>query len=466
MSRIGQALLLAGGLALAALMAYTVYFDVGRDRPGRGGRVEVAARVAVVYPDRTLWREFRQGVQACVQKGLARIVEETDAAVVVATARHGRLVRFELRDVRGVRETKAEVQALLAAAPAPVAFVGSSNTVLTEAIAEALHEAAGPDGRNGPVLLVPWASSVLVDRPEPGEGPVTLLGIYPGRTFRFCPNNQRQADLLLGCVAAHERDQMPRRTVIVVDRHDPYSEDLGAALHRSIERLAPETEIVERADSLGLPLPQDPYSLPGPAEEALAEWIWKESEALPAGRTTWVLLPLQEDPALRILTALRRHARRLPGSGAGPLRVVCGDGIGFSNLAPLAGRCPFPVWCSSPASAPAAAQAVGEGRSPDTQVPAEIAAALVVCLDVPADRPLTSGGLRDALAVLRLAPGDAAAMGRSLAFSDSGERTGDDIGHVLMIRPDSAEVYAWARGPSGRWGEPRALKRAPLVVRP
>jgi hypothetical protein len=316
------------------------------------------------------------------------------------------------------------------------------------------------------VLLVPWATSVLAERPEPGEGPVALLDIHPGRTFRFCPNNQFQADLLVSCLAAHEDGARPRRIVLVVDRHDPYSVDLGAAFYRAAQKVAPDAEIVERADSLGLPVAVDPFALPGPAEEALAESIWKEAERGPSGRTTWVMLPLQEDPALRILNALRRHARRLPGPGQGPLRVVCGDGLGFTALTRLAGRCPFPLWSSSSASVPAAAQAVGQGLSPDTQVPAEIVAALVLCLDLPRDRPLTADALRDALASLKILADDRASMGRSLAFRRSGDREGDDLGHVLMIRPDRPGVFALARGPGGRWSEPEPLKADPLVTRP
>lgn len=467
MNRIGQAFLWVGGFALAALMGYTVYYGAGTNGPrsaaAPGGDADV---VAVVYPDRTLWREFREGVLTCVRKKLAVLVAESDGSIVVRTARHKRPIRFELHDVRGLRETRKEVQDLLDGSPPPVAFVGSSNTVLTAAIAEALAAGAARGGVPGPLLLVPWASSVLAERPEPGEGPVTLLDICPGRTFRFCPNNQFQADMLVDCLLAREAGRAPERAVLVVDRHDPFSVDLAAAIHRAVERVAPEADIVERADSLGLPVAQDETNLPGPAEESLADSIWREAERLPAGHTTWVFLPLQQVPTLRFLTALRRHARRVPGPGLGPLRVVCGDGIGFPELAQLAGRCPFPVWCSSSATVPAAAQALGKGVSPDTQVPAEIVAAVVLGLDAQPGRRPASETLRDALGALRLGPDDPAAMGRSLAFRRSGERAGDDLGHVLMIRPDRPGVFALARGPSGRWGEPEPLRSASLAVRP
>lgn len=470
MNRIGQALLLAGGLALAAFMVYTLRFDLNHSGKGRDSTADVA-RVAVVYPDRTLWREFRHGVLVCARKRLLKVIEEVEGSILVETARHRRKVRFHLLDVRGLRETKEEVRTLLNAPGAPVAFVGSSNTVLTEAIAQALRGLAGSGGGGrGPVLLVPWASAVLAPSHEPGEGPVALLDINPGRIFRFCPNNQRQADSLVGCLAASEKGEEPARVVVVEDRLDPYSVDLGAAFHRAVERVAPGAEIVERADSLSLPLPQDAQALPGPAEEALAESIWRESERRPGGGTTWVFLPLQEAPALWILNALRRHARREPGSGSrsgqGPLRVVCGDGISFTNLSALAGHCPFPVWCSTSSSAPGAAQALGQGVSPDTQVAAEIVAALVLCLDLPGGRAPVADELRIRLSALKLSRDDPSAMGRSLAFGRSGERVGDDLGHVLMIRTDRPEVFAVERGPSGGWRAPEPLKAASLVVRP
>jgi hypothetical protein len=135
-------------------------------------------------------------------------------------------------------------------------------------------------------------------------------------------------------------------------------------------------------------------------------------------------------------------------------------------LAPLAGRCAFPVWCSSTASAPAAARALGQGISPDTQVPAEIVSALIQCLDLPHDQPPTSNRLRDRLASLRLDASSPAATGRSLAFSPSGERVGDDLGYVLMIRPDRPTVYAMSRTSSGHWSEPAPLEPAPVVSRP
>ena len=469
MNRIGNALLWVGGLGLAVLMAYTIALDAGFGG-GRlhGGAGANAAEVAVFYPERTLWHEFRLGVRQCVRKKLADLVEETDTSVIIQTHRHRRLIRFDRFDVRGLRETKDEVTRLLHRPRPPIAVVGSSNTVLTEAIAQALRGEAVANERigKGPVLLIPWASAVLSDGLEPGEGPVALLDILPGRTFRFCPNNQRHADSIVGALAHHDAKRAPRRIVIVVDRNDPYSLDLAASFHRAAERVAPEAEIFEHADSLSFPPPADPLALPSAAEERLAESIWHEAEAHSDEGTTWVMLPLQDEPTQRMIAALRRHAPRAPRVGDDPLRVVCGDAIGFTALSQLAGRCPFPIWSGTSASAPAAAAAVVEGMSPDTQITAEIVSALIRGVDASTKGPVTSDHLREALATLRIDANDPAAMGRPLAFRPSGERAGDALGHVLMAQPGDTTVFAISRGPTGQWSAPEPLRGVPVARQP
>jgi hypothetical protein len=465
MSRLGNVVFWALVLGLALLMAYTLVVDTGlwaRGTP-RGRVVEGSAEVAVIYPERSFWLEFRQGIDVCLGKGIALRAGEGDSEVTLRTPRQRRLVRFVYQGGRGLRETKDAVQRLLGRADRPVAVVGSSNTVLTAAIAETLRDASGTGGpKGGPVLLIPWASSVLAERPEPGEGPVAMLDIDPGRTFRFCLNNQYQADLIVRCLADLDAGQRPRRAVVVQDRYDPYSVDLGACFHRAVEKYAPTAEIVERSDSIGPPVLRDESSTPTPDEEALAESIWRGAERLPAGVTTWVILPLQKEPTRRMLRALRQHSGRGLRSGDPPLRVLCGDTIGVESLSQHAGRCPFPVWCISPTSP----RLLDRGVSPDVLIPAEIVAALVGCLDTPEDRPATADALRGALAALRLKGDDRAAVGRSLAFSRSGERVGDDLGHVLMIRPGKSMVYSVVREPSGRWLDPVALPSVPLASQP
>lgn len=462
MGRTGQALLWVGGLGVAAVMAYTLWLDVARSHDlGHAGTPHGVTDVAVFYPERLLWQEFRQGVAVCERKGLVRVEAEAETSVLVKTPRHGRLLRFAWHDVPGLRATREEAERLALEAPAPVAFVGSSNTVLTASIAEALRDADGGQGRDGPVLLIPWASSVLAERPEPGAGPVALLDIAAGRSFRFCLNDQYQADLVVGCLTQNDDGRRPKKVVVVEDRFDPYSVDLASCFHRAIERFAPSAEITERADLLSTPILHDPSDLPTASEEALAESIWRDAAALPPGQTMWVVLPLQELPTRRMIGALRRHLRPGPKPGESPVRVVCGDAIGWETLAKLAGHCPFPLWCVSATSS----GVVGRGMSPDVQIEAEIVSAVARALDTPGDGPADPSAIRAALAGLKIPADDSAAMGRPLAFTKSGERAGDDLGRVLTIRPDRDTVFSLSRERAGRWRGPVELT-SELAARP
>lgn len=461
-SRTGTGLLLAGGMLLAMLMGYTLLLDEIFSRPVSAPRLAGVADVAVFYPGRDDWHEFRQGIAACVRRGLTRIVQEGDATVVLETPQHGRPVRFSWQGSRGLVETREEVRRLVPRV-APVALVGSTNTVMTVALARELRDSLR-DSPRGPVLLVPWATSVLVEAPDHASGRVPLLAIWPGRTFRFCPNNQREASLVVRCVAEHEpgpqSEAMPRRVVIVVDRNDPYSEDLADCFRRAIKEVAPpEVEIIDHDDALSAPSLGGRDEVPGRAERQQAEEIWKEVAEAPAGRASWVILPLQSRPARRMLTALRDQARYAPAPAVGRLHVLCGDGIGLETLSEIvrtAGRAgdglEFPIWCVSSTSIPAPEPASTPIDSA-TQIQAEIVSAVIRGLD----RPRGSGeDLRHALATLSLAAGEPGAMGRSLAFTDLGERKGDDLGHVLTIQPGQDKVLAYARV-GGRWGQPVAL---------
>ena len=239
-------------------------------RPGRTwGRPSSVVEVAVFFPNQADWVDFRRGIQACLDRGLARRVEDTGDAMVVETPRQKRRIRFALHDVRGVQMTKEAVGRLVSRSPPPIALVGSSNTVLTVALAEALRDSAGDEAEKGPVLLVPWASSVLVDPPEPDDGPVPLLGIDPGRTFRFCPNNQGQADLVVRCLLDQDPPPTPARAFILEDRHDAYSADLAECFQRSINRMAPKAVVIQ--DPKRWP---SPACLPPSSPPARRSWNW------------------------------------------------------------------------------------------------------------------------------------------------------------------------------------------------
>ena len=460
MSRVGNWLLCAGGLVLAALMAYILAFDnlvfpSWKDWGRRSGVYEVA----VFFPSQTDWVGFRRGIQVCQDRGLARRIDDTGDSMVVETTRQKRRIRFAFHDVRGVQVTKKAVDRLVSNSPPPIALVGSNNTVLTVALAEALRDSAEDEAEDGPVLLVPWASSVLVDSPEPEGLPVPLLGIDPGRTFRFCPNNQVQADLVVRCLLEQDPPLTPARAFILVDRHDAYSADLAECFQRSIDRTDSKAEVIQDRKTLAFSGMSHPFVPPTTAELELARKIWGRATATPNDQTTWVVLPVQGDPARRMIAALHVKAPFNLGPGDGPLRVVVGDGIGLKSLSELAaGKLSFPIFCVSSASLPDPGGAAGGVPADGAQIPAEIVSALIHCLDSP--RVLDATALRVALATLHIPAGDRAAMGRPIDFGRSGEREGMGLGHVMSIRPGSAEVHAMARVESGKWSQPVPVRPA------
>ena len=448
MSRLGQRLLAIGGICVAALMAYTVILDLGFLGRGDGDPATGSPVIPVFYPERVYWREFREGIQVCARKNLLRIVDETDLSVEVESSKSNRRIGFVWQGVRGVVALREEVEGVLSESPPPVAIIGSSNTVLTQAIARTLNEASEGQGAAGPLLLIPWASSVLTDRSEPNEPPIGLLDILHGRTFRFCPNNQAQAGLLVDCMARRPSPVPAQKVIIIEDRQDPYSIDLADSFHREIEHAAPGVELDERSLR-----PEFPSSAQAASrEDALAASIWDEIDKLKENRALWLVLPLQEEPSQRMIESLIRQARRGNPVGANRFEVLTGDSLGLDILGKLAGHCPFPIWSVSTNSPSSISRQFTKEFSADAQLPAEIVSSLIFALDQLGDAPFTSASLRKQLESIQWNGDDPRAIARPLRFRKSGERVSDEMGHVLTIQPDDPRVMAIPRLGKDRWG--------------
>jgi hypothetical protein len=452
MSRVGTGVLLLGGLSLGALMVYTL---IGLGGVGDStGRTDGVADIAVFFYDRVDWLDFRQGIAACAHKGLVRPIHEAETEVVVQTPRRQRPIRFTWHPVRGVGQTRAEVRRLVARRDPALAVVGSDNTYWTTVLAEELRASTGPDPEQGPVLLVPWATALRVE-PTDGRGDaVPLLGIYPGRTFRFCMNSRRQADLVIRCMVRHDPDRPPAKVLMVVDQTDPYSVDMADNFRDAAAEVVPKAEVVEADGDLAFP---DLYDV---RAARWAEDVWRAVREVPNGRPTWLVLPLQGDPARRLIQALRTQARSVPEAEAARLDVVCGDGIGLETLSELAGTQPFAVWAVSSATIHGPGAEIG----PDAQVLAELVATIADRIDRAAE--VVGFDLRAALTRLDVLSDDPAAVaGRSLEFDRKGERVGDDLGHVLLSGPRETEILAFERGNGGTWPDPLAMPPASLEAR-
>jgi hypothetical protein len=427
------------GLILGLVMLYPLVFD--ETRVGQAPDVSGAAEVAVCYRERSEWRIFARGARLCVEGShpLGTLVKEEDDAILVETSQHQRLVRFTWRGVRGESQARLVVQESLTGRSPPIAIVGSSNTVLTEAIAGQLRTESREHGGAGPLLLIPWATSV------------SLLGVYPGRTFRFCSNNRREAELLIDCLKARPEVPGPRRVIMVVDPLDPYSVDLAACFETEVHRAFPKAEVT-RADektSTLRPRLSARSGLPTVAEQSRARGIWRDFAEGPGGET-WVFLPLQNDPARRMLVALNGAAPGRHAPEGRRLTVVCGDAVGATTLHEFVNQFVFPVWSVTTASDPS----TRGGLEEDVHEQAEVVAAILIGLDRPGE-PLTPDSLR---ATLVRPPLDAPApFGRPLAFTAEGERAGFDPGGTFQLRPDSPRVDFY---PTGHWSTPRPVESA------
>ena len=443
--RLGEVFLGGFGIVLGALMLSTLIFEGGSAPRDPSGLVDVS----VFFLERSEWRIFAQGVRDCVEssRNLGRIVLEEDDRVVVETNRFRRPVRFTWRGVRGVGRTRDEVHRLVVAKSPPIAVVGSSNTVLTAALAAQLHadDVGRPGG--GPLLLIPWATSV------------SLIDGYAGRTFRFCSNNRRQAELLVGCLGARPGRTGPKHVVVVIDDRDPYSVDLASCIGAEVGRLYPQAdchEIGKAGPDEPTPISPPPelssgWSLPTITEQRRAKQIWADIAGGPVGET-WVVLPLANVPARRMIEALNGAAPGSRDAKSRPVAVLCGDAVGPSTLSRFVDQLVFPVWSVSPAMDPSAPGGLKE----DVQAHAEIVAALLIGLDRGGPPP-TADDLRATL----IRPGsdaDAPApFGRPIAFDPTGERAGADPGVVLCLPEDSKAILVYCYG---HWDRPHAIDPA------
>jgi hypothetical protein len=263
------------------------------------------------------------------------------------------------------------------------------------------------------------------------------------------------------CLADHEPNALPQRAYIVVDRNDPYSRDLADAFHRAIQTVAPHSEIVEQAEALAPTSASSLADSPSAEERNWADAVWRGAREAGQNAITWVVLPVQSEPAKRLVYALR--SRATSSVGEGPLRVVCGDALGLETLLDLAGHRAFPLWCVSPASAPGAGRLPGAEAADDMQIAAEIVASIVHSLDLPGPLPTD---LRAALNALDLGPDDPSAFGRGLSFAASGEREGEALGHVLAVHPGRPEVLAYGLGADGKWSAAVPIRPVPVARQP
>ncbi len=464
--RMGTIGFLAGGLALVAWMVFVLIFDPPKSNVGR----EVA-EVAVFLPERDDWDDFVLGVRKVEGRGLIHHVTEEHSTIQFRTRVSDQMLRLVWHEGGGVTGLPNRVRALLERPRTPIAVIGSSNTFLTAALAETLGQlqAGHRDSVSLPVLLVPWATSVLVESQSSGIRP--LLQLYPGRTFRFCPNNGQIADMVVQAVRGRTEGSI--NVLMVVDQRDPYSTDLARGFEKAIEEttgarlLGSPIELSEAGGGSG--------DFPSSAELDGADRVWSIiSEQVDHAREQatnptqfWVVLPLQGSPTRRMIHALNERATEFEASNHTEVSILCGDGIGRETLQQFSDSgSRFPLWCVSSGALPTRRTNDQELLSlQSSDVPAEIIATLAILLDH-SDSEAGRADLGAALSTIELSAEDPAFFGRTLSFDPEGEREGNDLGYVLTLESSGSEILAIRPHKDREFGHQfqRAKQETPMVA--
>lgn len=439
-----SALFLVGAAGLVALVAYAL---APAGLPDLAQTTRDRVDVAVFLPDLASWDALGRGARRASESGAVRVEDGAPDRLTLRTP-GGRRLQLTWHHPAGGWELAERLRSLLKGPTLPEAIVGSSNTALTLTLAQTLAK-AGPEP---PPLLIFSASAIHA--PDAEGGRATLLGLNPGRTFRFCLNNRRMAELVVDCVGS-ANPVTPTGSFVLVDPLDPFSVDLAECfeevLHARGIRGEP-TRIETRADggfSLGAPTIE---------EQRLVAPIAEAASAAAAG-PVWVFMALQGSAARRLIVALDRA---LPEDAAERVRVLSGDGLGLNSLRILATQVDFPVYSVSSGGI---SESEGEDPSDRGRVEAELIGALAVAVD----RAEAPGGLAEVLARLDLHAGETGTLGRSLRLED-GERVGDDLGLVYELRPEPVELWGHEPGAVGwtshRWDGASGWRVMPALSGP
>ncbi|GIW87408.1 MAG: hypothetical protein KatS3mg108_1732 [Isosphaeraceae bacterium] len=425
-----SALFLVGAAALVGLVAYAL---APAGLPDLAEATRSRLEVAVFLPDLASWDALGRGARRAAELGVVRLEAGAPDRLSLRTP-SGRRLDLIWHHPAGGWELAERLRSLLRSTQPPEAVIGSANTALTWTLARTLGEVA----ENGPPLLIPAASAIFVPGPQATGGRTPLLEIHAGRTFRFCLNNLRMAELVIDYLNAKDHPTAIEAFVLV-DPLDPFSVDLAECFEQVLDRrgLAGLRRRVETSTDSSLVI-----GAPTIEEQRLVAPI-AEAVSGSGDRPVWVLVTLQGTAAQRLLVALDRAVST---ESARRIRVLSGDGLGLVSLRKLATQVDFPVYC---VSSGAINEADGDDPSDRGRIEAEMIAALARAVDVGPGIDLAT-----ALARLEIRPGEPGSIGRSLRFRD-GDRVGEELGVVYELRPDPVELWGHQPGADGwmsrRW---------------
>ena len=257
-------------------------------------------------------------------------LDQTAAVPEVVLTAHGRPDKLRVRWYKLSSEVgnRDWVKALAARRPAPLAFMGGGSSDRAIELAEALNEQTVWQGSR-PLLFITTATANTVIDPETSQ-PKSLIGLYPGCTFRGCFTNEAMARAVVDFVW-QSPDLRPTgatesRAYILAWKDDPYSVDLAEQFkERFQERKDLKVPLRTFLDKIGYSV--GTFTEPNPAERAVMDRILPDFASNPEDRALLVL-PAVTQPTRRML---RSFAAESPLIGK-RLVAVNGDGVSFNFI--------------------------------------------------------------------------------------------------------------------------------------
>ncbi len=333
------------------------------------------------------WDRFVAGVHHAARQQPRLVVDDSRAFLdqttgvpEVAISLQGGSQTLHIRWYKQTAEVKVAdwITALARRDPPPIAIVGGGSS--DRALELARDLARQKDWRGPPPLLLittATANTVYVGGDNDSEDRVNLMGVYPGRTFRFCFTNRQMARAVLSFVAqqpelrphgqpfaslasiaaasdgnvfsalacAATQSEFPPEVFALEWKDDPYSIDLSEQFRGQFYDVPADSEAgsnlqvsldrTVRPQSLPIPSSVGGYLRPNRGEALALSLLLSDSPPFPLRslpndplQRSLLILPAVPQPCARILAGL---------TGANPdlghrLVAVSGDSISFNHV--------------------------------------------------------------------------------------------------------------------------------------
>jgi hypothetical protein len=186
------------------------------------------------------WQRFVEaiktvpGIDADLGQAFPQLTTAVPQVAVTLPGGRGRLL-FRWYKTTSKWKTDYWVRELVGREPPPLAIIGGNTTdVATDQATQLARTTAGlPEARRPLLLLTTATADNVPPQPAAGKSPdviadgVPLMGLYPGRTFRFCFSDRQMAAAVIDFIWARDELRPTAAPVYkIVWKDDAYSSDL------------------------------------------------------------------------------------------------------------------------------------------------------------------------------------------------------------------------------------------------